>query len=97
MKGNTHMDHRKARKIYWLFLLAGSIVIVLTAFATDEILQKIIIGAGVGVWIIGFIVAFYPVSVLQRSIKFERPVTRLLSALWEKDMIKYLLEYKKLY
>ena len=58
MKGNTHMDHRKARKIYWLFLLAGSIVIVLTAFATDEILQKIIIGAGVGVWIIGFIVAF---------------------------------------
>lgn len=58
MKGNTHMDHRKARKIYWLFLLADSIVIVLTAFATDEILQKIIIGAGVGVWIIGFIVAF---------------------------------------
>lgn len=40
MKGNTHMDHRKARKIYWLFLLAGSVVIVLTAFATDEILQK---------------------------------------------------------
>ena len=42
-------------------------------------------------------ILFYPVSVLQRSIKFERPVTRLLSALWEKDMIKYLLEYKKLY
>ena len=40
-------------------------------------------------------ILFYPVSVLQRSIKFERPVTRLLSALWEKDMIKYLLENKK--
>lgn len=58
MKGNTHMDHRKGRKIYWLCLLIGSIVMVLTALATDEILQKIIIGAGVGVWIIGFIVAF---------------------------------------
>ena len=58
MKGNTHMDHRKARKIDGLFLLAGSIVIVLTAFATDEILQKIIMGVGMAIYIIGFIVAF---------------------------------------
>lgn len=52
------MDHRKARKIYWLCLLIGSIVMVLGALAPDETLQKIIIGAGIAVWIIGFIVAF---------------------------------------
>lgn len=52
------MDHRKVRKIYWLFLLAGSIVMVLCALTTDERLQKIIIGAGIVIWIIGFILAF---------------------------------------
>ena len=58
MKGNTHMDHRKARKIYWLCLLIGSIVIVLGALVPDEILQKIIMGVGMAIYIIGFIVAF---------------------------------------
>lgn len=52
------MDHRKARKIYWLFLAIGSIVMVLGALAPDETLQKIIIGAGLAICTIGLIVAF---------------------------------------
>ena len=51
------MDHRKARKIYWLFLAIGSIVMVLGALVPDETLQKIIIGLGVVVFMIGFILA----------------------------------------
>ena len=51
------MEHRKARKIFWICWLLASVVMVLGAILPDEKMQKIVIAIGIIIVIFGNIIA----------------------------------------
>ena len=51
------MDHRKARKIFWICWLLASVVMVLGAILPDEKMQKAVITIGIIIFILGGVIA----------------------------------------
>ena len=51
------MDHRKARKIFWICWMLASVVMVLGAILPDEKMQKAVITIGIIIFILGGVIA----------------------------------------
>ena len=51
------MDHRKARKIFWICWMLASVVMVLGAILPDEKMQKAVITIGIIIFILGGVLA----------------------------------------